>query len=246
MMEAGGSKRDYRRSVPSQAGWVTFTVRYQQSDLWIQADLDLRDKAETLLLEARVQVERYVREHPGFLASHLPLPEDPMAPDLVRWMAVAGLAAGVGPMAAVAGAIARYVGEGMLSLGCKEVVVENGGDLYLKTERELTVGLYAGSSPLSGRLGIRIRPQDMPTGVATSSATVGHSWSYGAVDAACVVARDAALADATATALGNRVRQRPDMEEALEWVCSIEGVKGGLLILGKAMAVKGDIQLAGL
>jgi len=246
MRHANGSRRDYRRSVPSQAGWVSFTLRYRESDLWIQADLDLREKAETLLLEARLQLEGYAREHPEFLSSHLPLPEDPKAPELVRWMMAAGLASGVGPMAAVAGAIARYVGEGILSLGCKEVVVENGGDLYLRAERELLVGLYAGSSPLSGRLNLLISPGAMPVGVATSSATVGHSWSYGAVDAACVVACDAALADATATALGNRVRERSDMEKALEWACSIEGVGGAVLILGKALAVKGDIQLASL
>lgn len=241
-----GSRRDYRRSVPSQAGWVSFTVTYRESDLWIQADLDLREKAETLLLEARLQLEGYAQEHPGFLSSHRPLPEDPKAPELVRWMMAAGLASGVGPMAAVAGAIARYVGEGMLGIGCQEVVVENGGDLYLRAKRELLVGLYAGSSPLSGRLGLLLRPQDMPAGVATSSATVGHSWSYGAVDAACVVARDAALADAMATALGNRVKAKSDMESALKWACSIEGVEGAVLILGKALAVKGDVQLATL
>lgn len=244
MRQPPGSKRDYRRSVPSQAGWFSFSVGYRQSDLWIQADLDFRQKAETLLLEARLQVERYAEEHPVFLTSHQPLPEDPKAPELVRWMSSAGLAAGVGPMAAVAGAIARYVGEGMLGLGCKEVVVENGGDLYLRAQRELLVGLYAGFSPLSGHLGLLIGPEEMPVGVATSSAKVGHSWSYGASDAACVVARDAALADAAATALGNRVREKPDMEPALEWVCSLEGVKGALVILGKSLAVKGNIRLA--
>lgn len=246
MRHGAGSKRDYRRLVPSQPGWVSFQVRYQQSDLWIQADLDVRDKAETLLLEARLQVEGYAKEHPEFLASHLPMAGDPKAPEVVRWMMAAGMACGVGPMAAVAGAIARYVGEGILRLGCKEVLVENGGDLYLKAHRELVVGLYAGSSPLSSRIGLLIAPKEMPVGVATSSATVGHSWSYGTADAACVVARDAVLADAMATALGNRVRQSSDMEPALDWACSIEGVKGALLILGKTLAAKGEIQLASL
>lgn len=243
MSQSRPSKRDYRRSVPSQVGWFAYTVRYKESDLWIQTDLDFRQEAETLLLEARLQLELYAREHSDFLTAYVPLPQDPKAPELVKWMVGAGLAAGVGPMAAVAGAIAKYVGEGLLSLGCKEVVVENGGDIYLAVNRELLVGLYAGSSPLSGHLGIRIRPGEMPIGVATSSAKVGHSWSYGATDAACVVARDSVLADATATALGNRVREISDMEKALEWVCSIEGVVGAVLVLGKAMAAKGGIQL---
>ncbi len=246
MEQSLSSKRDYRRLVPSQAGWVTFTVRYRESDLWIQADLDLRQKAETLLLEARLQVENYAQENPRFLLSHHPLPEDELAPEAVTWMLSAGILAGVGPMAAVAGAIARYVGEGLLKLGCKEVVVENGGDLFLMANRELLVGIYAGSSPLSRRLGIKIKPWGMPLGVATSSATVGHSFSYGATDAACVVAQDAALADAAATALGNRVKKSSDMEPALEWVLCLEGVLGAVLILGKALAVKGEIQLASL
>jgi ApbE superfamily uncharacterized protein (UPF0280 family) len=239
-------RRHYRSSVATQPGWVAFTVRYRESDLWIQADLEAREKAETLLLEARRQVELYAQDHPDFLLTHLPMPMDSRAPDVVQWMLRAGLAAGVGPMAAVAGAIARYVGEGLLRNGCGEVVVENGGDLHLLARRPLLVGLYAGVSPLSERLAIRLEPDDMPTGVATSSATVGHSWSYGAADAACVVAGDAALADAVATALCNRVRERPDIEPGLEWAVSVAGVRGALVVLGRALAARGGIELASL
>lgn len=221
-------------------------VRYRESDLWIQADLEARDRAETLLLEARIQVEGYAREHPLFFTTHTPMPLDRVAPKVVDWMLRAGEAVQVGPMAAVAGAIARYVGEGLLSTGCGEVVVENGGDLYLRARRELLVGLYAGRSPLSGRLALRMEPGDMPVGVATSSATVGHSWSYGRADAACVVADDAALADAAATALGNRVHTQADMELAIEWALSVQGVRGALLVLGRTLAARGRIQLVGL
>lgn len=112
--------------------------------------------------------------------------------------------------------------------------------------RELLVGLYAGPSPLSGRLGLKIESGEMPVGVATSSATVGHSWSYGRADAACVVADDAALADAVATGLGNMVRTRADMERALEWAALVEGVRGALLVLGRTLAARGRMQLVSL
>src|SRR5512134_2539629 len=105
----GSPERVYRRSVASQPGWTAFTVRYQQSDLWLQSDREAKGEAERALLEARMHVEQYALNHPGFLTSHAPLPRDPLAPVTVRWMLEGAAAVGVGPMAAVAGAIARYV-----------------------------------------------------------------------------------------------------------------------------------------
>ena len=235
-------ERSYRRAVASQPGWTAFTVAYQQTDLWIQAEREARDAAERAVLEARIQVEGYARSHGGFLTTHSPLPPDPLAPVTVRWMLEAGLAAGVGPMAAVAGAIAQFVGERLLQ-ECGEVVVENGGDLFLFARRPLSVGIFAGASPLSNRLAFGVSPDRMPVGIATSAASVGHSWSYGQADAACVVADHAALADAAATALCNRVSRPSDMEPALTWVLGLSGVRGALVILGKSLAVQGDMEL---
>jgi len=235
-------ERGYRRAVASQPGWTAFVLKYRQSDLWIQANQDIRREAEKALLEARMQVEGYAGSHPGFLSAHVPLPADPLAPMTVRWMLAGGAAAGVGPMAAVAGAIARYVGERVCEAGA-EVVVENGGDCFLFARRPLTVGVFAGSSPLSHRMALQVVPEQMPVGIASSSASVGHSWSYGKADVACVVAGDAALADAAATALGNRVRGSADMEPALGWLLGVRGVRGGLVILGTTLAVQGEIEL---
>jgi ApbE superfamily uncharacterized protein (UPF0280 family) len=145
-------------------------------------------------------------------------------------------------MAAVAGAIARYVGERAADWGA-QVVVENGGDLFLHAQRELTVGIFAGSSPLSRRIGLRITAEMMPMGIASSAASVGHSWSYGKADAACVAADDAALADAAATALGNRVKASADMEPALTWLLGLPGVRGGLVVVGSALGVQGAMEL---
>ena len=124
---------------------------------------------------------------------------------LVKEMIRVSTLANVGPMAAVAGAMAEFVSKDLLKIS-KQVIVENGGDIYLATSRERTIGIYAGTSPLSMKLGITISPEDSPLGVCTSSGTVGPSLSFGKADAVCILSKSAALADAAATAVGNVVR----------------------------------------
>jgi ApbE superfamily uncharacterized protein (UPF0280 family) len=151
--------------------------------------------------------------------------------------------AGVGPMAAVAGAMAEFVSRDLLPF-TDEIIVENGGDLYLVTAKERTVGIYAGSSPLSLKVGIRIAPEDSPLGICTSSGTVGPSLSFGKADAVCILSASAALADAAATAVGNLLREKKDVESGLDRAKSIEGVLGCLLILADRMGVWGNVKVA--
>jgi len=146
-------------------------------------------------------------------------------------MIEAARACDVGPMAAVAGAVAQAVGEALLA-DSKQIIVENGGDIFLHTARPRTAAIYAGASPLSGTLGIRISRLNQPLGLCTSSGTVGPSLSFGKADAAIVLAESAALADAAATALGNRVKAAADIEPALEAVSRIAGIYGLAAIIG--------------
>jgi ApbE superfamily uncharacterized protein (UPF0280 family) len=148
-------------------------------------------------------------------------------------------------MAAVAGAMAESVSRDLLELS-QEVIVENGGDIYLATSRERTIGIYAGSSPLSLKLGIVLQPEDTPLGICTSSGTVGHSLSFGRADAVCILSKSAALADAAATAVGNRVQEGKDIDRGLEKGKEIEGVLGTLIIVGEKVGVWGDIRLTKL
>jgi ApbE superfamily uncharacterized protein (UPF0280 family) len=152
---------------------------------------------------------------------------------------------GTGPMASVAGAIAQSVGEGLLGLS-EEVIVENGGDLFLATKRTVTVAIFAGTSPLSERMGIRVYPYQMPLGMCTSSGTIGHSLSLGKADAVCVLSPSAALADAAATALGNRIQSVRDIEPATDWARSVEGIAGGVVVIGATMASWGELELVNL
>jgi hypothetical protein len=164
---------------------------------------------------------------------------------MVKEMIRVSTLANVGPMASVAGAMAELVSKDLLEIS-KEVIVENGGDIYLATSRERTIGIYAGSSPLSFKLGIAISPEDSPLGICTSSGTVGPSLSFGKADAVCVLSKSAALADAAATAVGNVVRGGKDVERGLERGSEIEGVLGTLIIIGEQMGVWGKIRLVRL
>ena len=157
-------------------------------------------------------------------------------------MTTAANLAGVGPMAAVAGAFAEEVGT-MLAEQTAEVIVENGGDIYVHVTEPILVGLYAGSSKISGKLALRIKPGQSPLGLCTSSGTVGPSLSFGRADAVVVLSTSTALADAAATALGNLVGSPKDFDRALIAAEQIEGIKGVLLVCDNNIAVRGDLEL---
>lgn len=219
-----------------------FRVKVQQTDLLIQAQRDLTTLATTAVYEARRGLEQYIASHPEFVDALVPWPEDPLAPPLVQEMIQAGQQAAVGPMAAVAGAIAQRVGRTLLGRS-GEVIVENGGDIFLHLQAPATVALYAGTSPLSLKIGLVIHPEMTPLGVCTSSGTIGHSLSFGRADAACVLADDAAVADAAATALGNRVRREEDLAAALAWVAGLPDIRGAVIIYRDKLGAWGQIEL---
>ncbi|MGQ9920239.1 MAG: UPF0280 family protein [Desulfobacca sp.] len=230
------------RSRIARSKLTAFRVKIQQTDLLIQAQADWQELAARVVLQERRALEGYIAAHPDFLETLSPWPADPLAPPLVQAMIRAGGQVEVGPMAAVAGAIAQSVGQALLPLS-PEVIVENGGDIYLRLAAPATVALFAGTSPLSLKVGLRLEPGQTPLGVCTSSGTVGHSLSFGRADAACVLAADTALADAAATALGNRVKSPVDIGPALEWLSSIAGILGGVIIVGDKLGAWGAVEL---
>ncbi len=223
----------------------SFQIVMKETDLWISAPENLEKKAEDLVFDSRLKIEAYIGSHPEFLTSLSPVENDPFSPEIIRGMIHASQKAGVGPMAAVAGAISQHVGAGLLDF-TDQVIVENGGDIFLKTRGSATVSVYAGKSPLSNRLGLIIPERQMPVGVCSSSATVGHSLSLGIADVCCIISPSALLADAAATAVCNRIRHPRDLESAPEWAGQIDGVSGGIAIVRDRMAAWGDIELVDL
>lgn len=230
------------RSHLSQGEWVSFEVKVKETDLFIKAKRDLQGQARDATLRYRLQIEQYLIHHPDFFHSLQPLPGDEMAPPIVRRMIWASQQTGVGPMAAVAGAMAEAVGEDLLQES-SEVIVENGGDLFARTERGFQAGISAGSSPLSLRVGLQIPGADHGWGICTSSGTVGHSLSFGRADAVCVLSHCAPLADAAATAIGNLVHSPVDLNQGLEKAKEIAGLKGIVIICGEKLGAWGEIEL---
>lgn len=233
--------RNSYRSKHAAKDLYYFRVTAEETDLHIGAKKDLSREALNAALEARRRVLLTIDSRPRFRTSLEPLRLHGTEPPPVDAMLRAGLLASVGPMAAVAGAIAEYVGRALLPLS-REIIVENGGDIFLYGPRERHIAVYAGTSPLSGLLSVAVHP-DNGLGICTSSGTVGHSLSLGRADAALVISHDCALADAAATYLGNLASGPDRLDDALDTVCAIPGVDGALVIVGDSLGVKGQVEL---
>jgi ApbE superfamily uncharacterized protein (UPF0280 family) len=238
------SERHYR-SWLARDGLVPFRVTVKETDLYILARTPLEREAQEVVINLRHQLEEYIRANPPFQTSLVSLPDDPRAPKIVKELLTASQKAGVGPMAGVAGAMAEFVGRELLGK-TPEVVVENGGDIFMQSSTERKIGLFAGESALNMKVGVRVPPEKTPVGICTSSGTVGHSTSFGKADAVCVISPSAALADAAATALGNRVQGKGDIERVLEEGRTISGVEGMVIIVDDALGAWGEYELVKL
>ena len=234
-------ERTYRRFVNDRI-YSRYTVKISETDLYILTDSDLRETAYQSALGYRAQIEEYIRYHPEFKTSLIPLPIDNLAPEIIKEMLEAAKTVGVGPMASVAGAIAEHVGKDLLAYS-HNVIVENGGDIYLNIKDDISIGIFAGDSPLSGRIALRVAAAETPLGICTSSGTVGHSLSFGVADAVCIKSESAALADAAATSVGNLIRKKSDVKKGLDRAMAIKGVLGVLIVTGDTLAIQGSMEL---
>jgi hypothetical protein len=220
-----------------------FKVKVKETDLDVRASEDLSGETLKVVKRLRADIETYADRHPGFLSSLAPWPDDSSAPDVVREMLRATARYGVGPMAAVAGAIAEAVGRKLLERA-PEVIVENGGDIFFQMNRPVRLRLYSGeSSPFGGKLVLKIDAPGRPRGVCTSSATIGPSLSFGATDAVMIIADSASLADAAATAVANRVKTPADVARALEDERQRKLLLGAVVTIGDTLGAFGEVEI---
>ena len=217
-------------------------IRLKETIATVVAEDEYLPLAEAEISRQRGLLEEYIRRDPEFQTTLNPYPVAPEAPRIVRRMAEAGAKAGVGPMAAVAGAVAECALRAMAEAGAKQALVDNGGDIALLLERPVTVGIFTGPSAVRD-LAFQVDPRPGPFGICTSSGTVGHSLSFGRADAATAVSADVCLADAAATALGNAVQDEDEerLGKILESIGELTGVEGLLVVIGKTLAVWGDL-----
>jgi len=220
--------------VPAYETFLHHGARYR-----IRCPLMERVCAE--IVHQRSLLEAYIARHAEFHDAFLPIEPLPDAPPIACRMAAAAAQVGeVGPMAAVAGAMAEFAGRAALDDGADSVIIENGGDLFMKTRETTTVGLYSGESGIRDRLAFRVAPAQTPLAICSSS-RMGHSTSLGNCDLATVVASDTALADAAATHAANCVRVAADIAPALEAVMTLDGVTGVLIAQGEQLGMAGTL-----
>lgn len=200
-------------------------------------------KVEMLIAEARWQIESKIRTDPFFGLTYEPCAPSRYDDTVVEWMCSASMTAGVGPMAAVAGAIDRYVAESLAADGCENLILDNDGDVAMMCNDPVKVLIYPGDKALP-LMSATLEPEGSMLSICTSSGRIGHSISLGDCSIASVVSRDPALADACATRLGNLCKGPIDL--AVEDVGSIIGVQGCLVADRDCVAIFGDFPLEGL
>jgi ApbE superfamily uncharacterized protein (UPF0280 family) len=237
-------ERIYRNYVKAES-LIKFEVIEKETDLLVLAESNLYDKTMAAVLKYRTDLEKYIQSDPTFFKTLAPHHVRYNAPPIVREMAAVTRKVHVGPMAAVAGAIAEYVGKELLPFS-GELIVENGGDIFLNTKQTRKVGVYAGSSPFSEKIALEVGPCEKPFSVCASSGTVGHSFSFGKADAVVVIANSALLADAAATAIGNEVKEVKEIDRGLKVAQKIRGLKGVLIIKDDHLGAIGQVKIVPL
>ncbi|AFM25885.1 UPF0280 family protein [Desulfomonile tiedjei] len=231
---------DLYRGLVNSKELISARIRIKQTDLLISGTTNLSRKAFPTVMHYRRQIEEYIVSHPFFARSLVPVPPDDTAAKIVKTMISVSTQCGVGPMASVAGAISEFVGMDLMPFS-HELIVENGGDIFLFSSKRREMLLLAESSMFKGlRIALDATPE--PIGICTSSGTLGHSLSFGCADAVMVVASSASLADAAATAVGNLVKGPRDVESAIEKAREI-GVNGVVILVNDKMGAWGQVEI---
>jgi ApbE superfamily uncharacterized protein (UPF0280 family) len=193
------------------------------------------------IIAQRTILEGYIAESPEFISALRPISIRDDSPKIVKIMKEGSDIAKVGPMAAVAGVISELAVNAMVKAGAKVALVENGGDIFVKTDRKLNIGLFAGKSAIKDRLAFQLEPKDTPIAICSSSSKLGHSLSYGDCDLVTVFSKKSSIADAVATAACNKVKKESDIEKVLEWAAGLKGVKGVIIAKNKKIGLVGDV-----
>lgn len=237
-------RRFYRDWVKDKGLYVTQIIA-NETDIRVTTNKKVdKDFIEDKIRLCRMDIERYINKDHRFLTALKPLSVELNAPLIIRVMAEEARKANVGPMATVSGAISESLGRDLLKQGYKDVIVENGGDIFLKTRKTRLIGIYSGRSKLWDNLCLKIKPKETPLGICTFSGTIGHSLSFGSADSVVILSKSVSLADAVATATCNRIKSKQDLARALDFARQIKGVLGVVIILKNNLVSWGKIEFS--
>ncbi|MGL5682072.1 MAG: UPF0280 family protein [Marinifilaceae bacterium] len=242
------NERTYR-NLPSDGRWHHFEVKFKEIDLWIavpkgEFTQQMPIFAQTLIEQQRVMLDNYLLKDKAYLTALTPYKALAHAPAMLKAMESVAQKTGIGPMSAVAGAFAAFVGTGIKQrFGVNEILVENGGDIYADIQHSIDIAVFAGTSPLSQRIGLNIKPEQAPLGICTSAGTVGPSLSFGNADAVMIVCKDTLLADSYATRFANAIHQPEDIPSVMEQIGEIPEIMAAIIVKDDKMAVSGCFEL---
>lgn len=233
-------ERFYRQSTKTNH---ILEVSYQESDLLILSSQKIpQELAQEIVKKYYDIISEYITFNKQFQTSLSPLKDDPSAPEIVKAMLASCNITGIGPFASVAGAIAQYVGQELLSQ-TEELIIENGGDLFLKINKEILLGVYLGRNFKLNNLTLKIKPRNYPFGIASSSAYIGHSLNFGKADLVTVIAKDAIIADGLATSLSNQIKKPSDAQRVIALAKDNFLIEGLLIAVEEKIFLWGDIEL---
>ncbi|NDV21503.1 UPF0280 family protein [Desulfovibrio sp. JC022] len=238
--------RGYRESIALSGNEISFQVVVEQTDLFIVAEKDLSEQALDAVHEIRGILNAHFVLNPNFATSLVPVAVPGDVHAVIKAMADSAQACGVGPMAAVAGAVAQFVADQLLPYS-PNVIVENGGDIYMHSINPRKIGLL--SEPDSGtKIGLAVEAGDFPLSICSSSGTIGHSLSLGSGDLVTVRAKDARFADAAATSLANLLKSPADVPLVIEKARALSehGLDGVFVQYDSKIGAWGNLELIAL
>ncbi|MDD3296270.1 MAG: UPF0280 family protein [Candidatus Omnitrophica bacterium] len=234
-------ERSYRDTIKAN---YKLEIGFQESDLLICSKEEIdQESAKKVLVNCYEVIENYAKSNPEFLTSLSPLRENKNAAVIIQKMLAASRIANIGPFASVAGAIAEETGL-RLSLFSQEIIIENGGDIFLKINEDKIIGVYAGRCFEPEVIKLKIKSRDCSFGLASSSAHIGHSLNFGRADLVTVLSSGATVADALATSLSNQIKQRKDIKEVFSCITTNPFVEGLLIIFEGEIFLWGNLELA--
>jgi hypothetical protein len=217
-------------------------IIYKYSDMFIGCDKDISLKLEKLVKEVYDVLESFIREEKSFKSSLSPIRIGEQFPPLIKKMCRKAAIFNVGPMAAVAGAVCDYIAVG-LDRYCRRLIIENGGDVFIKSNKDIDVGVFLKNENFKSKIYLKIKANQTPCGICSSSGSFGHSLSMGKSGLVVVLSKSTIGADAAATAIANKIIKPSDIEGTIEYYKKIKDVKGMLIVKDKALGIWGDIEL---
>jgi hypothetical protein len=240
--------RFYRKGMGADR-FNSFQLIHQESDIWFglspAAKLESIKKFASKEIKAlRKKIDTYINNNPIFPKTLEPIEFDHSAPGIIKKMMFAAKKAGTGPMATIAGTFSEYIGEKIIKhFRPEELILENGGDNYLVINKPILTSIYAGNSPLSDKVALRILPEHSPLGICTSAGSFGASRSFGKADAVVIAAKNTILADAWATSLANKIQNKKDIDKIISQAEKIPEVLSCIIIKDDKLAVNGKLEI---